>query len=183
MKILANVLALTLLCTCLSNSQSMVIQRGADKFPLRDLPDGGKSVTIDGRTYFLVSKEDLAALAAESEALRALVSKNDTLFAHHDALLAKYARYEAAAETLATQQDRQILLAENINKAYAEIYNDLKRIVGISPWSISGGVGINSFDPRTSLMGAVGLGYEHWTAQYQFAKNYNGVLVGFRLAL
>jgi hypothetical protein len=166
-----------------ASGQSMVLQRGSEKFPVRELPDGGKSVVIDGRTYFLVAKEDLSALSAESEALRALVTKNDTLFPRHDALLARYSRYEDAAETLVTRQESQILQAETINKAYEYLYQDLKRLAGISPWSIAGGIGVQSFDSDTRLMASLGIGYQHWVAQYQFAKNYNGVLVGFRLAL
>jgi hypothetical protein len=164
-------------------SQALFLQRGSDKFPVRDLPDGAKSVVIDGRTYFLVAKEDLSALAAESEALRALVTKNDTLFAKHDSLLAQYSRYEDAAETLMARQESQLLQSEKINKAYDELYNEMKRLAGISPWSIAGGIGVHSLDSDTRLMASLGIGYQHWVAQYQFAKNYNGVLVGFRLAL
>jgi hypothetical protein len=166
-----------------ASAQQMFIQRGNEKFPVRDLPDGGKSVVIDGRTYFLVAKEDIAALSAESEALRALGSKNDTLFAKHDAVLARYSRYEAAAETLVTRQESQTLQAEKINEAYEELYQDLKRLAGISPWSIIAGVGVQSVDSDTRLMGSLGIGYQHWLAQYQFGKNYSGVLVGFRLPL
>ncbi len=170
---------------CLSSAlgQSMVLQRGSEKFPVRELPDGGKSVVIDGRTYFLVTKEDLSALSAESEALRALVTKNDTLFAKHDALLARYSHYEDAAETLVTRQESQILKAEQINKAYDDLYQALKRLAGLSPWSIAGGIGVQSIDSDTRLMASIGIGYQHWVAQYQFAKNYSGVLLGFRLAL
>ena len=175
------------LCLCLYlssvSAQPLFLQRGSEKFPVRDLPDGGKSVVIDGRTYFLVAKEDLAALSADSEALRALVTKNDTLFAKHDSLLARYARYEDAAGTLVTRQESQILQAEKINKAYDDLYNDLKRLAGMSPWSITGGIGVQSFDSDTRLMGSLGIGYQHWVAEYQFAKNYVGVLVGFRLNL
>jgi hypothetical protein len=161
----------------------MVLQRGSEKFPVRELPDGGRSVVLDGRTYFLVAKEDLAALSAEAEVLRALVTKNDTLFAKHDALLSHYARFEESAETLVRKQESQIEQAESINKAYNELYNELKRIAGMSPWSITGGIGVQTFDTDARIMGALGFGYQHWTAQYQFAQNYNGVLVGFRLAL
>jgi hypothetical protein len=164
-------------------SQALFLQRGSDKFPVRDLPDGAKSVVIDGRTYFLVAKDDLSALAAESEALRAVVTKNDTLFAKHDALLARYSRYEDAAETLMSRQESQLLQSEKINKAYDELYNEMKRLAGISPWSVAGGIGVHSLDADTRLMASLGIGYQHWVAQYQFAKNYNGVLVGFRLAL
>jgi hypothetical protein len=166
-----------------ASAQPMILQRGSDRFPVRDLPDGGKSVVIDGQTYFLVAKDDLAALSAESEVLRALVTKNDTLFARHDALLARYARYENAAETLVTRQESQLMQAEKVNKAYEDLYSDLKRIAGISPWSIAGGIGVQSFDSETRLVGSLGLGYQHWTAQYQFARKYEGVLVGFRLNL
>jgi hypothetical protein len=164
-------------------AQPMFLQRGTEKFPVRDLPDGGKSVVIDGRTYFLVTKEDLSALSAESESLRALVTKNDTLFAKHDALLARYSRYEDAAETLITRQESQVLQSEKINKAYEDLYRELQRLAGVSPWSIAGGIGVHSFDSDTRLMASLGIGYQHWIAQYQFAKNYNGVLVGFRIAL
>lgn len=164
-------------------SQSLFLQRGSEKFPVRDLPDGGKSVVIDGRTYFLVAKEDLSALSEESEALRALARKNDTLFAKHDAILARYARYEDAAETLVTRQETQIAQAEKVNKAYDDLYRDLKRLAGMSVWSVTGGIGVQSIDANTKLMGSLGLGYQHWLAQYQFAKNYRGVLVGFRLGL
>jgi hypothetical protein len=162
--------------------QSMFFQRGPDKFPVRVLPDGGRSVVIDGQTYFLVAKEDLSALSAESEALRAVVTRNDTLFAKHEALLSRYARYEDAAETLTTRQESQLLQAEKINRAYDDLYNELKRIAGISPWSIAAGIGVQSFDSEMRLAGSLGIGYRHWTAQYQFARKYEGVLVGFRLA-
>lgn len=176
-------LCLILGCFVLCPGQTMVLQRGIEKFPVRELPDGGRSVVLDGRTYFLVAKEDLAALSAESEVLRALVTKNDTLFAKHDALLSRYARFEESAETLVKKQELQIEQAESINRAYGSIYDELKRIAGMSPWSVAGGIGVNSFDSGPRIMGALGLGYQHWTAQYQFARNYNGVIVGFRLAL
>ena len=166
-----------------ASAQQMFLQRGSDKFTVRDLPDGGRSVVIDGRTYFLVPKEDLSALSAESEALRALVSKNDTLFARHDALLVRYSHYESAAETLVTRQESQIRLAEQINKNYEDLYNEMKRLTGRSSWSVAGGVGVQSFESDTRLMASLGIGYQHWIAQYQFAKNFNGVLVGFRIGL
>ena len=170
---------------CLSSAfgQSLYVLRGTERFPVRDLPDGGKSVVIDGRTYFLVSKDDLSTLSAESEALRALSTKNDTLFARNDSLLARYSRYEDASETLIARQGSQLVQAEKMNKAYEDLYEDLKRLAGVSPWSIAGAVGVQSFDSDTRIMAALGIGYQHWTAQYQFAKNYNGILVGFRLGL
>jgi len=166
-----------------ASAQQLFVQRGSDKFPVRELPDGGRSVVIDGHTYFLVAKEDLTALSAESEALRAKVVRNDTLSAKHDTLLARYSRYESAAETLVTRQDSQIRQAERIQEAYENLYQDLKRLAGLSPWSLIGGVGVLSSNSDTKLMGSVGVGYQHWLAQYQFAKEYNGVLVGFRLPL
>jgi hypothetical protein len=175
-------LYLYLFLSCAS-SQPLFLQRGSEKFPVRELPDGGKSVVVDGRTYFLVPKEDLAALSAESEGLRALVTKNDTLLAKHDALLARYAHYESSAETLVARQEIQLTQAENINKAYGDLYNDLKRITGISPWSLTAGIGVQSIESDTKLMGSVGLGYQHWLAQYHFAKSYSGVVIGFRLNL
>ncbi|HEY6952930.1 MAG TPA: hypothetical protein VI758_11015 [Bacteroidota bacterium] len=164
-------------------SQSLFLLRGTERFPVRELADGGKSVVVDGKTYFLVAKEDLAALSAESEVLRTLVTRNDTLFAKHDALLARYARYEDAAENLIARQDSQIVQSEKINKAFDDLYRELKRIAGISPWSISGGLGVYSFDADARLMASLGIGYQHWMAHYQFGKNYNGVVVGFRLSL
>ena len=183
MKTMLMVISLVLGSTIPCPTQTMVLHRGSEKFPVRELPDGGRSVVLDGRTYFLVAKEDLAALSAEAEVLRALVTKNDTLFAKHDALLSHYARFEESAETLVRKQESQIEQAESINKAYNELYNELKRIAGMSPWSITGGIGVQTFDTDARIMGALGFGYQHWTAQYQFAQNYNGVLVGFRLAL
>ncbi len=189
----ANMNNQTRLCLCLcfcfllsfpyATAQQMYFQRGPDKFPVRDLPDGAKSVVIDGRTYFLVAKEDLAALSSESEALRALVAKNDSLFAKHDALLARYANYEAAAETLTTRQETQMRQAERVHQAYEDLYLDMKRLAGLSPWSLLGGVGVCSSGADTRLMGSVGVGYQQWLAQYQFARDYSGVIVGFRLSL
>lgn len=166
-----------------ASAQPMLLLRGTDKFPVRELSDGGRSVVIDGRTYFLVAKEDLADLSAESEPLRSLVTTNDTLFAKHNGLLARYASYEDAAETLVVRQESQLAQEEKINKAYDNLYSDLKRLTGMSPWSVTGGIGVQSFDSDTRLAGLFGVGYQHWVAQYQFAKSYNGVLVGFRLGL
>jgi hypothetical protein len=166
-----------------ASAQQLFLQRGSERFPVRDLPDGGKSVVIDGQTYFLVAKEDLTALSAESESMRALVAQNDTLLAKHDAVLARYSNYENAAETLITRQESQVQQAEKINQAYNELMNELKRLAGMNPWSIAGGVGVQSFDSQTKLMASLGVGYQHWVAQYQFAKNYSGVLVGFRIGL
>ncbi len=165
------------------SAQQLFVLRGSEKFPVRDLPDGGRSVVMDGRTYFLVAKEDLTALSAESEALRALASRDDTLMAKHEGLLARYTRYESAADTLVARQERQIRQAERINEGYRDLYQDLKRLAGISPWSLIAGAGAFTSGTDTRLMGAVGVGYEHWLAQYQFAKDYSGVLVGFRLSL
>jgi len=171
------------LSSSFSFSQPLILQRGSERFPVRELPDGGRSVVMDGRTYFLVAKEDLKSLSEESEAMRALVSKNDTLFAKHGALLERYARYETAAESLVTRQQTQIVQAEKISRAYDDLYQDMKRLAGISPWSITVGVGTQTPDENMKLMGAVGLGYQQWSAQYQFAKNYAGVLIGFRISL
>ncbi len=169
--------------TSSASAQPMFLLRGSEKFPVRDLPDSGRSVVIDGKTFFLVAKEDLAALSAESELSRARETKNDTLIVRHEALLARYAIYQAAADSLVTKQEQQVRQSELINKSYDDLYQQLKRLTGISPWSIAAGIGVQSFDANTRLMGSVGLGYQHWIAQYQFAKNFDGVLVGFRLAL
>ncbi len=179
---LCPVLCLSLYST-VAVAQPMFLQRGPDKFPVRELPDGGKSVVIDGRTYFLVAKEDLAALTQESESMHALATGNDSLLAGQHRLLDRYARYEAAADTLVTRQGAQIEQAEKIAKTYDELYQDLKRLAGISPWSITAGIGVQTPDASARLMGSLGLGYRHWVAEYQFAKNYSGVVVGFRLNL
>ncbi len=183
MKRIPWLLCLATVASSLLCSQPMVLLRGSEKFPVRDLSDGGRSVVIDGKTFFLVAKEDLAALSAESELSRARETKNDTLIARHEALLARYAIYQAAADSLVTKQEQQVRQSELINKSYDDLYQQLKRLTGISPWSITAGIGVQSFDANTRFMGSVGLGYQHWIAQYQFAKNYDGVLVGFRLTL
>jgi hypothetical protein len=164
-------------------SQPLFLLRGSEKFPVKELPDGGKSVDIGGRTYFLVAKEDLAALTQESESLRALNARNDSLLAGQSRLLERYAHYEIAADTLVTRQESQIEQSEKIAKTFDEIYRDLKRMAGLSPWSVTAGIGVRSPDASAKLMGSVGLGYRHWMAEYQFAKNYTGVVVGFRVSL
>ncbi len=164
-------------------SQSMVLQRGSEKFPVKELPDGGRSVVVDGRTYFLVAKEDLAALTRESESMHARAAGTDTLIAVQNRLLEQYARYESVADTLATRQDLQIQQAEKIARTYDEFSQDLKRLAGFSSWSITAGIGLQTPDANAKLMGSVGVGYRHWMAEYQFAKNYGGVVVGFRMNL
>ena len=166
-----------------ASSQPLYLQRGSEKIPFRDLPDGGKSVVIDGRVYLLVAKDDLATMTEESEAFRALARKNDTLSATFDTLLDRTARYEATAETIVTRQDAQLAQAEKIIRTYDDIYSDLKRLAALSPWSVTAGIGVQTVDTDPKLMGSLGLGYQHWVAQYQFAKQYSGILVGFRLSL
>lgn len=183
MKRIQYLLLLSSFTTLLLCGQPMFLQRGAEKFPVRELPDGGKSVVVDGKTFFIVAKEDLAALSAQSELLQSRESKSDSLIARHESLLARYATYQSASDSLIVKQEQQIRQSELINKAYDDLYNQLKRLTGISPWSMSAGIGVQSLNADTRLMGAVGVGYQHWIAQYQFAKNYEGVLVGFRMTL
>jgi len=38
-------------------------------------------------------------------------------------------------------------------------------------------------ESETRLTGSLGLGYEHWLAQYQFGRDYAAVMVGFRVSL
>ncbi len=115
--------------------------------------------------------------------MHALASTRDSLLAGQNRLLERYARYEAAADTMVTRQDAQIRQSEKISETYDMLYQDLKRLVGMSPWSVTAAIGVQSPDATTKLMGSFGIGYQHWIAEYQFAKNYSGVIVGFRLVL
>jgi hypothetical protein len=182
MKKLAAILMLTGFAS-LAAAQSLVIQRGTDRFPMRDLPNGTRSVQIDGRTYILVTKDDLAVMSAETEVLRASGTRNDTLLSKLTEILHQYEHFEESSASLVRKQADQIAQSEKISAAYREVYQELKSMAGISSWSILGGVGLQTFDSETKILYALGVEYRHWHAQYQVGSHYNGMIVGFRLSL
>lgn len=177
------ILLIAISCTA-TYAQDVIIKYDGQNLQVVKERDKIWKVIIDGEEYLLLPQEIIAGLSKKIEDQKAVIEHRDTLLAIQKRLIQGYERFENAANEHISNQEKIIEKADELYTGYKSLYSDLKKISGLSKYSILAGVGLaqvteNEWKPIVSF----GFGYRNWYAQYQLRKNYGCLVVGFRLPL
>jgi hypothetical protein len=161
--------------------QDIVVKRGDENLQAIKVDDKIWLLRMDGEEYFILQRSTVDSLTKKIQIQQATITRHEKVLAINDTLLNKFSNFEQSANTQISTQKKLVATADSLFKGYKSLYSDLKRAVGLSTYSLVPGVGLvhtpaNKWRP----VGSIGVGYYNWLAQYQFGKDYYGVLVGFR---
>jgi hypothetical protein len=141
--------------------------------------DMGDSVMI------LMNMQDFNQLITEIRYLQADTTKSQKIIAAKNELIEKFEKYQAKADTHIVVQQELISKADSLYVGYKGLYTDLKKIYGMSKFSIIPGVGLMNppNEENWDFIGSVGVEYEKWQGQFQFGKQYKAVVIGRRFPI
>jgi hypothetical protein len=167
-----------------TQAQELVLMRGDEIIQGSQIDEDSWSFRIQGEEYLLAKKSLIAELSKKIELLQADTTHLQKIIAAKDTLLKSFDTYEKSAEEHIQTQKELITTADSLYTGYKDLYHDLKRIVGLSTFSLTPGIGIlNLTNDDWKLIGSLGIGYHDWLGQFQFGKDYKGIVVGFRWTL
>jgi hypothetical protein len=138
---------------------------------------------MNDSVMILMNMKDFNKLIAEIEYLRADTAKTRRIIDVNNDLISKYENYEAKADSHIVVQEKLIDTADSLYKGYKDLYSDLKKIYGISTFSLIPGVGLLDLpsEDRRTFVGSIGVEYNKWQGQFQLGKNYKAIVVGLRI--
>lgn len=161
--------------------QDLVVKHGTENLPAIKVDDKIWLLRMDGEEYLILQRGTVDSLTKKIAVQKAIIARHEKVLAINDTLLNKYTNFEQAADTHISNQKKLIVTADSLFKGYKSLYSDLKRALGLSTYSLVPGVGlVHTPENKWRPVGSIGVGYYNWLAQYQFGKDYYGVLVGFR---
>jgi hypothetical protein len=164
--------------------QDLVVKRGDENLQAIKVGDKIWLLRMDGEEYFILQRSSVDSLTKKIAIQKATIERHEKVLAINDSLLNKYKNFEQAADMHISNQKKLIATADSLFKGYKSLYSDLKRAVGLSTYSLIPGVGlVHTPGNKWRPVGSIGVGYYNWLAQYQFGKDYYGVLVGFHWSL
>ena len=165
-----------------AHAQDLVVKRSNESLPATKVDDKIWLVRLDGEDYFILQRSTVDSLTKKVAIKNAIIERHEKVLAVKDTLLAKYTAFEQKANAHIDTQKKLITTADSLYLGYKSLYKDFKRFVGLSNYALTAGIGLadlpgNAWKPMFSLGG----GYRNWQAQYQFGKDYRGIVVGYRL--
>lgn len=164
-----------------AHAQDLIVKRGNENLQAAKVDDKIWLLRMDGEQYFILQRSTVDSLTKKIAMQKAIITRHEKVLAVHDTLLNKYTFFEQAADKHISTQNKLITTADSLYNGYKSLYSDLKRAVGLSTYSLIPGVGlIHTPANKWRPIGAIGVGYYNWLAQYQFGKDYYGILIGFR---
>lgn len=175
-----------ILVMCTSGfGQEIAITRDGEMLPATKGATKLWHVQMDGEDFFLLQRSKVDGLTRKIDSLKAVNERHEKVLAAYDSLLKKYATFEESANEHIDTQKALIQTADSLFTGYKSLYTDLKKVVGLSTFSLATGVGwvLPPGEPNSRPVGAVGLGYQNWIGMYQFGKDFHGVTVYYRLPL
>ncbi len=167
-----------------AEAQELVLLRGNERLPLTRVDTTSWSVELDGELYLLLPKEVVQTLTKKIRLLQNDVERYTRILAAKDSLLAAFGDFQSKAEKHIETQEELISTADSLYTGYKSLYKDLKRLAGLSTIWLSAGVGL--VDPPGGSwrpVGSLGLGFNNWTASFEFGKSYRGISMRGRLPL
>ncbi|MFQ5602816.1 MAG: hypothetical protein ACE5HS_06065 [bacterium] len=168
----------------LAAAQELIIQRGDQSFPVEKRTANLWYVQMDGKDYYLMERRIADRRSKIIDSLKAVIERHEKVLAINDTLLAKYSTFEKNANEHIAAQKELLSTADSLYLGYKAIYNDLKKAIGWTTFSLTGGVGwADPPESRSRPMVSLGVGFQNWIALYQVGKNYNGLSVLYRLPL
>ena len=163
-----------------SYSQDLTVRRGAETLTATKVDDKIWLLRMDGEEYFILQRSTVDTLTKRIAIKDAVIERHEKVLAAQDTLLGKYATFENAANQHIAVQKALIDTAETLYTGYKSLYNDLKKVIGLTSFAVTGSFGL--VDPpggSVRPVAAIGVSFQHWLAQYQFGKDFKGVMVGY----
>lgn len=165
-----------------AHAQDLVVKRGNESMTAAKVDEKIWLVRLDGEDYFILQRSTVDTLTKRIALKDAVIERHEKVLAAKDTLLVKYAAFEQKANAHIDTQKKLITTADSLYRGYKSLYTDFKRFAGLSNYALAVGIGLadlpgNAWKPMFSLGG----GYRNWQAQYQFGKDYRGIVVGYRL--
>jgi hypothetical protein len=136
---------------------------------------------INGEPFLLLKKNVVADLAKKIELLENDKTLSEKIIAAKDTLIRNFENYQQQADRHIEIQQKLIATADSLYSGYKSLYSDLKKITGLNTFSLTAGVGL--IDPPGASwrpVGSLGVGINNYLAQFQFGKEYKGLVVGVR---
>ncbi len=167
------------------SAQDLTLKRGDQNLSGRKIDENTWLFSIDGVPFLLMKKAELDTLVRKYKLLKNDLDRTNKVIAAKDTLLESFLTYESRADEHIATQKQLINTADSLYVGYKGMYNDLKKMLGLaSTFSIVGGVGL--LDPPNAGWRPVvsaGLGVGNWIGQFQYGKDYKGLLFSARLPL
>lgn len=172
------------ICVELS-AQDLIIKRGDQNIAGRKIDDDNWLFSIEGESFLLMKKVQLDTLVKKYKLLENDLDRTKKVIAAKDTLLEAFSSYEIRAESHIATQKQLINTADSLYVGYKGLYNDLKKMLGLtSTFSVVGGFGV--IDPPNAGWRPVvsaGFGVGNWIGQFQLGKDYKGLFFGAQLPL
>ncbi|MFQ5753713.1 MAG: hypothetical protein ACE5HI_17120 [bacterium] len=175
------IMAITSFCIQ-TQAQELILMHDQERIQARKLDKSSWSFNIDGEEFLLMKKEDIASLTKQIKLLENDVERFKKVIDAKESLLNAFETYELKADEHIKTQTALIDTAESLYSGYKLLYNDVKKLIGVSTFSFAAGVGWTiPPEAHSRPVGSLGVGYQNWIALYQFGKKYHGISVLYRL--
>lgn len=136
-------------------------------------------VELKGEKFYLVRDSVVRSLSFDADSALKIVERHEEVLRAQQALLGKYQSFESAAEAHVAKQNEIILTGDSLYRGYKRLYEDLKKVAGVSTWSVSASL-MPFWNSDTPVLFSLGVGYFNWSLQYVGGKNHDGILIGYR---
>jgi len=165
-------------------TQELTLLKDNQQIPLNKVGEKIWVTEIDGELFYLIPKTEVDSLTKKIARQKAIIVRNEKVLASYDSLLNKYGKFENAARQHVQVQEKLIQTSDSLFRAYRELYLDVKKLAGMSNFAFIGGAGLNRIkSSEWKIVGSMGVEYRNWVGQFQFGKNFRGLIVGFRLPM
>ncbi len=181
MKWIIAIVLSTIMFSVAATAQEMAIVRDGVRIQGRKIDDTTWLFNVGGQEFLLMQKSWVEALSKKVELLENDLTRSEKVIAAKDTLLKRFETYEQKADAHIEVQKELINTADSLYTGYKSLYHDLKKIAGLSTFALTAGVGL--IDPPGASwrpVGSLGVGINNWMAQFQFGKEYRGLVVGVR---
>lgn len=150
----------------------------------------GSEVTED--TWYFQDEEDTIIavsfhiyneLVKKARAQEAETQRLKEILQAKEALIASFESYESAADEHIEVQKALVSTADSLYTGYKGLYQDLKKLYPNHTLSLIPGLGYYDLPEKNGVMLSLGLDYKKVQGQFQFAEDYKGVVIGYRIPL
>jgi hypothetical protein len=176
---------LLLLCWySIAHTQNLIILNDSERLTAQKIDEKMWLVQMEGEDYFLIQRSAVDTLTKRINIKNAIIERHMQVIAAQDTLLKKFSKFEDAADRHIATQKELIVTADSLFTGYQSLYHDIKKVFGLTTFSIVPGFAFVD-PPRGDWrpIGAIGIDYHQWLTQYHFGKDYQGILVAYRVSL
>jgi len=183
MKKLAAIALLIVLSTTTLKAQDRIMVKGKT---ILGRPSGSDAWVFQDSsdTLIAIKFSEYKELNKMIEELLLQEKRMEAIIKAKDELRETIENYEQKADNHIDVQTRLISTADSLYQGYKSLYTDLKKIFGVSKFSliVGGGVGRVSGDDVRPF-GNVGAEYQKFQGNLQFGSGYKGISLGYRIPI